>query len=347
MTMKNKRALNVSAGHVSSITELQELSNDVFGTVGLFYMYIARPIFEKFGKKGEIAIRKGLRNYGYFRGEQMRKWHLQENIPINMESLQRYWDCGYAYMFLEEKISKGAQFSPYEVRQFEWKCPAYGMWEAENWTQFGYVYCDEIHQEITRGYHPKGVAEIHENLNKGDPRCTFVFIMPPEENVDKSVYDSINKKIEDDPIAFGMNALKKTVIMVGSIYYYLAKAIVNDLGNEGKKTLVASLRDLGKKRAELIKETLRKSGKEVSLKNALDHFDLPYNLAWKISNEDKVVVHSCPLADLWKELGDKDLGALYCKNTYEPIFDALSIKAEVTECMMCGSDKCTIKKSTK
>lgn len=105
---------------------------------------------------------------------------------------------------------------------------------------------------------------------------------------------------------------------------------------------MSSLQDLGRKRGELIKERLLNSGKEVNLKNVIDFFDLPYNLVWQMSCKDDLIVHSCPLAELWKELGDKDLGVLYCKIMYESMFEALSIKAKVTECMMCGSSKCII-----
>lgn len=343
--MSNKS--NKNETKENEIKELQQLNNEVFGTVGLFYMYLARPILRKFGKKGEIAVRKGLRKYGAFRGEQIRKWHLEEKIPINMESLQRFWDNGYAFMYLNDKIAKGALFSPYDVRQSDFTCPAQDYWKAEDWTQFGYMYCDEIHQELTRAYHPKGVAEIHENLNKGDPKCQFIFIMPSEGPVDKSVYDKLMKTIEKDPVTFTMNTLKKTIRMVGTIYYFLAKAIIEDLGDEGKKALVSAMRELGKKRGEMIRDKILKNGKKVTLENVMEFFDLPYNRAWTMSAKENVVIKYCPLAEVWKELGDKELGALYCNVMYKAMFNALSIKAKVSECIMCGSDKCTIRKAIK
>ena len=50
------------------------------------------PLLHEFGFEGEKALRKGLRPYGRYRGERMRKWHESEGLPINLESTILFWD---------------------------------------------------------------------------------------------------------------------------------------------------------------------------------------------------------------------------------------------------------------
>ena len=55
-------------------------------------MALTKPVLEKYPREGEMAIRQGLRAFGRFRGERLRKWHNELGLPINMYSLITWWD---------------------------------------------------------------------------------------------------------------------------------------------------------------------------------------------------------------------------------------------------------------
>lgn len=324
--------------------------DDSFGVVGLAYMYLARPVLDGYGLKGEIAIRKGLREYGKFRGQQMREWHTRERLPINVETLIRFWDNGYAYLTPEfagaEYISKEQNertriYKPYEERHTETTCPAFNYWRDEGWQRFGYFYCDEIHQEITKAYKPNAIVEIHENMNKGDPFCSFAWMSPPEGEVPSNAYDEIRRRIRGNPALFYRQVLGMTVRMVGSVYYFLAKAIDESLGNSDVM-IQRSLRELGAKMGSIAKERIGRQ-ESPSLHSILDALMLPYGVTWDHEIRDEtLVVRSCPLAGLWRELGDIKFGPLYCRETYGPMLQAFSLKTRISECISCGNERCVI-----
>ncbi len=129
---------------LKKIVEAMEEVNDVWA---LLYMYITRPIINGgYGKKGEVAIREGVRNFGAFRGKEIRKWHEAEGLPINVETLNRFWDA--AFLWVDKDAKNEAKFSPYHVTYPVRKCTISEIWKEENYEQYGYWYCDENHESI-------------------------------------------------------------------------------------------------------------------------------------------------------------------------------------------------------
>jgi hypothetical protein len=335
------------------MTELErivELQKECTRIKGMIFMYIARPIFERFGMEGEKAIRSGLRAYGKYRGKLMRKWHKSLGLPINMESLLRYWD--HASTRLSGIYSSEAIFTPYYVEHPATPCSIHEFWKEENWEHYGYIFCDEEHQEVCMAYHPKAIVEIHENLNKGDPRCYFKWMMIPEipeEKIDKSVYEIIDKWARENPLEDAIEALKRTNRSSGLLYYFLADSIIAQFAEEGRDMVKASLKVIGTRLGRELKEKLGKTGEDVTIINAFDHsfFGLPYKYHWKMkveSSDDHFIaqVEYCPFAEYWISLGKKDVGEIFCQEIYSSIFKELSTVAEIKipECKMKGGSKC-------
>ena len=61
-------------------------------SLAVTYINLTKPVLEKYPRIGEMAVRKGLRAYGKFRGEHLREWHEELNLPINMYSVVMWWD---------------------------------------------------------------------------------------------------------------------------------------------------------------------------------------------------------------------------------------------------------------
>jgi len=329
--------------------ELDEMEGFMMTRVfGHIYLYLTRPVLERFGMEGEKAIRRGLRAFGKFRGGRIRKWHQAEGLPINVESLMKFWDilsvrgCG----------AENPDFTPYFVEFETTHCPLHDVCKEADFEHYGYLYCDEIHQEVTMAYHPKANVEIHEGLMKGDPGCHFKFLMPvetPEEQIDKSGLRSLEKRVQENPTAFMRLMLRREAHVVGMLYYFLARAILDRFSLEGRSMVESSLREMGKRRGREIGERIERAGAELTWKTIFDHFDLGYTFAWEMKPEktshDRLFaaeVEDCPLAEIWKEIGDRELGPLYCDTMYTAMFKELSQEAKVTipRCMSKGASAC-------
>lgn len=320
--------------------------------VAYCYMYLARPAFERFGKDGEIAIRRGLRAYGNIRGKLMRKWHSEIELPINVESVNRAWYGSSTFraekpgdMFKETVV-----FKPYYVHFKFAPCAFHDAWKEEGFEREGYRYCDEIHQEVAMAYHPNAIVEIHENLNKGDPYCLFKWMMLPEfpeEEVDRSGYEKMEKRMRENPEKEALANLKMQTRCGALIQSCLSDSLIKQFGEKGEELVRTALRDLGLKEAERIRVKLKDAGKEFTVKEALDEFDLPYGLLWEMDVEVsdgvfKADVEYCPLAELWSEIGHEKLGLMYCREIYGSVLKGLSEKADVRvpKCMMKKDSKC-------
>jgi hypothetical protein len=335
----------------ANMAEVEEMEKFLVSRViGHMYMFLTKPVFEQFGMEGEKAIRKGLRTFGKFRGERIRKWHEEEGLPKNLESLMKFWDilslrgCGGE--------NPDLVITPYFGESITTHCPLHDVCREANFEHYGYVYCDEIHHEVVMAYHPKAIVEIHEDLMKGDAGCHFKFMMPqemPEEQIDKSGLKALEKRVKENPVEFIRLMLKREGHVVGMLYHSISQAVIERFGQDGRAIVKSSLLEMGKKRGIELKEKLKKARIETTWGNICDHFDLAYKYAWEIHREDTsddrlfvADVEYCPLAEIWNELGDRELGPIYCDNMYTAMFKELNGKAKIKipQCISKGASKC-------
>ncbi len=326
--------------------KIVESMNDCLRNVGRLHMYLSRPVADKYGKKGEIIIREGIRSLGTFRGEQIKKWHLSERLPLTMENLMRFWDAASVYTIQEDLETEGT-YTPYYVTFPVRTCVAQEEWAKEGYEDRGYWYCDEGHFAICQAYNKDAIVEIHENLNKGDKFCGFYWMQKPGGPVDTSAAEALTRRMTEQKEEFALECLKRTIRVVGMFYIFPAKSIVKHLGDDGRQILKESVTALGRKRGEILKEVLKTTGYPTNVENIFKVFDLPYSLLWKIkatqsNSKYTATVDYCPLAELWDEAGNGDLGSIWCNNIYESIFKVFNSSAEIEipECRMAGDKNC-------
>jgi len=328
----------------ASVQELIDATKQTQRYWAHLFMCITKPAVEEYGKKGEIAAREGIRNLGAFRGREIGKWHRSEGLPLNMESLVRFWDTGGRYSIPEDETV----YAPYDVQFQARHCPLYDAWKEEGWEWFGYWFCDEMHQEMVKSYNSDAIVEIHENLNKGDDFCGFRFMMVPSGQPENAPAQALAKKMQAQPLEYALGCLKQTVRCVGATYGYMAQAIVKYLGEKTGRDLIAKANaELGAKRGRRIKEELETLGKPITVKNILGAFDLPYTKIWRINElqSDRpyvAEVRYCPFAEVWQELGQLPLGALYCNDIYKSLFKSMRSEADVDipECLARNGKLC-------
>ncbi|MFX0203778.1 MAG: L-2-amino-thiazoline-4-carboxylic acid hydrolase [Candidatus Hodarchaeota archaeon] len=318
----------------------------------IVYFHFAKQIIEKLGTEGEKTLRRGLRAYAKFRGERLKELHKKQGLPINLETARRYWDLGMSPKSGTVDLLPNTPIQHVRSKPtVDFGCPMYQVCKEGNFEHYGYIYCDEAHQEMFRAYNPNGVVEIHENIMKGDDFCGFDWLISEHQgNIDRSVYKALEELEAKDPVGFAKTYLKGNARAMGVLYYFLSDALIKRFDKEGQRLVESALVEIGHRRGRELKETLAKAGLDVTWKSIFDNFDLPYKYVWNMqvkasNNHFMADVDYCPLAELWNGLKNKQLGAMYCDIMYKAMFMELmgeESEIRVSSCMTKGAKKCKL-----
>lgn len=100
------------------------------------------------------------------------------------------------------------------------------------------------------------------------------------------------------------------------LYYFLADAFVDNLGEEkGKTAIRESLKKFGEKRVSDMKKEAEESGLSVDCPQTYFAVrDMPSN-GWENDPGNPMAITKCPMFDIWENFGEngRELGALYCE----------------------------------
>jgi hypothetical protein len=317
--------------------------------IGFTYLYLTRPVLETFGKEGEKAIRQGVRAFGKHRGERIGRWHEEENIGHkNIESLISYWDI----LSVKGCGTENPGVAPYIAEWWARHCPLHDVCREDDFERWGYIYCDEMHYEAFAAYNPKITVEIHECLMKGDDGCHFranMYPEIPEDDIDKTGLEALGKRITENQTAFQRLMLQREGSLIGMLYFHIAKAVIERFGRESRSVVESTLIEMARRRGQELKKKIEKTGLETTWENIWDQFDLGYKYGWQMQQEDIPdkrlfvgLVGYCPMNEVWREMGDKELGPLFCHTQYRVLFKELNPAAEINihQCMSEGASAC-------
>ena len=135
----------------------------------------------------------------------------------------------------------------------------------------------------------------------------------------------------------------------GMIYRHFAETLVDELGEEkGKELIAKAIERYGKETGEKVKEEVINQGKERTVTNYLS--DLP-EYGWEAQEVERKEgekqvfdIVRCPLAEYWQEKEmDPQLARLYCGidqakyRAYNP-----EIKCDHAKNMLDGDDRCRL-----
>ena len=76
--------------------------NALLGIFGRLYMHFTNSVLETSGQYGEMTVRHHLRQFGHFRGTEMREAHHAMGKPINMETITCFWDNASTYVIHDD-----------------------------------------------------------------------------------------------------------------------------------------------------------------------------------------------------------------------------------------------------
>jgi hypothetical protein len=120
------------------------------------------------------------------------------------------------------------------------------------------------------------------------------------------------------------------------IHYAFARTLVDELGEKrGKELARKAIRLYGEWVGKRVKEKIQGGGLPLTPENFKD--DLP-SLGWadrekvEVEGEKRARVHTCHLAEVWRELGAPELGRIYCfvdqakYEAYNPELECVHVK---------------------
>jgi len=107
------------------------------------------------------------------------------------------------------------------------------------------------------------------------------------------------------------------------LYIQIARAVADRCGQKGVEAIRMGLREYALERGARIRKRVDDLGLPPDIQNYYEHFDNPLSDAgfkmdlvlsgWNARGE----VSHCPFAEIWKKMGEEELGQLYCQVDYD------------------------------
>ncbi len=112
-------------------------------------------------------------------------------------------------------------------------------------------------------------------------------------------------------------AVRNMSVHMANMYYYLTKAVIEDFGDEAKKSFERAIVEFGHDRGNKIAEQVLAAGLPLTLENLDQFYDIPLAEGWDVhrtyENDMKMnVTDSCTFATVWLEKDWAEVGHIYC-----------------------------------
>jgi len=119
------------------------------------------------------------------------------------------------------------------------------------------------------------------------------------------------------PIEDAREQARRASLRLGLLHIYYAKTLVEELGEErGKQIILKAIKEYGRHIGEDGKNKACAKGLENEPANydpGLPLYGMNDRMEKTEVNKEKVTrVYGCVMADIWKQLGENELGGLYC-----------------------------------
>lgn len=159
----------------------------------------------------------------------------------------------------------------------------------------------------------------------------------------------MGKKLTDElGHEVNLESLQQMADFTSHLYIFLVKKMVANWGDEGRQAVSEAIREFGRFRGKKIREKVDAAGLEPNMENEYKFHDLP--IGTKIWEAEKVDsrgdanitrVTRCPFGQVWKALGEEELGRLYCDMDIA-IWEGYNkdITYQLNKCIFSGCDYC-------
>lgn len=207
----------------------------------LLFSWISRAVINAVGEeKGEIVIRKAVVKYAIQRGKRMALRAEANGDELTMTNYMAFgeWEAGEGEM--EHRFLEVIPDAKMQVL----KCPWHTIWEENDLMQYGKYFCMEVDEALVKGFNEDLVLEIKGTRTGGDDVCDFNFkgANLTDENMEKLFYRKTVKP--------GKKAIMSWEYHAGHLYKTIGEVIFDELGEQAKIIMEASLNDFVDKYGE-------------------------------------------------------------------------------------------------
>lgn len=307
--------------------EAVDAMNRLLGVLGRMYMHFANTVIEMAGQPGEMTVRHHLRQFGHFRGTEMREAHHAMGKPIDMASLTCFWDNASTYV-IEDDMEAG-KYTPSDSAFDVHFCPASLAWKAAGFHRWGHVYCDEFHQACASTYHPDGNVVIPINMMKGDHHCAFRWIMPADARpLDLGEPSELGRRLartyEETTTEEGaLNAMRRTSRLVGGCYLTMVRPLHDRHAPEDARQMQREfLRRWGRERGEMMRADHAARGLAITPENFVREMDVCPKYVWDIADEVatpdryEATIHWTPMDQAWEDYDLAEDARIFWETSY-------------------------------
>lgn len=132
------------------------------------YIHLAKEIEKQFGLKGREAIRQGIKNFAYERGQEVREKTLKQGQPLTIKNFYNNFDSPLADAGFKMTMKLREWDGEAEVNY----CPFAEIWKEMGEEDLGKIYC-EVDEAMLKGYNPSLELQRPENILDGHKKCVF------------------------------------------------------------------------------------------------------------------------------------------------------------------------------
>ena len=143
-----------------------------FDVWAILYYRLAETLVRDCGRRGELAVREGVRRLGSAEGKKIYQYFTEHGIKANMKNLYN----ATARCIVDPRARINILDHSTEVELFEvYTCPACDLWRKLGSVKLGSYYCEEYQWSLIKGYTDgKGQNNISMQLTcDRDNNCRF------------------------------------------------------------------------------------------------------------------------------------------------------------------------------
>lgn len=207
----------------------------------LLFGWISRAVVELVGeKKGEVILRKAVRQYGQERGRRMALRAKANGDALTMANFMAYSEWKASSGVMEQSIVERSPHAKVYITQ----CPWHTAWKENGVLLYGRFYCREIDDALVHGFNPELQLDINGTKTNGAAQCEFVF---RDANLTWLNNFWIGYKKTVKP---GKKALMPWEYHVGHLFSTVEKVVVDEARDIGETAIKIGLREFAKRFGE-------------------------------------------------------------------------------------------------
>jgi len=113
------------------------------------------------------------------------------------------------------------------------------------------------------------------------------------------------------------DAVQNMAVHMANMYYHITKAVIEDFGDDAKKSIEKAIIEFGLERGRKIADQVKAAGLPLTIENLDRFYDIPLAEGWDLNREYENdcrhnITENCTQALVWLEKDWAEIGHIYC-----------------------------------